>query len=232
MDSDMIYFMENKRAYRLELDRIAAMVGRIEKWFKPAFVRFMYSQPPSTTVPTAAELALMPEWRRALLPKSLEEELSEDDITDTVTKIPASAEKIRLWKTEQLKEIVHKSKVYKGREVTDDTLALASTIFRCAMCKQCYTYTTAFVHRCNYDDKFGILFEDADGCLTRRCAADALEKVVSKAFKHVTPALITGTCWGGLHLTMQPICTGIIYLIRLDETGRPWPLKWRGITRT
>ncbi|KAJ3539346.1 hypothetical protein NMY22_g4777 [Coprinellus aureogranulatus] len=165
LEAKVVPFMEDERAYQLERKRIVSMAKRIDDSLKPAFLQFVYSQPPNRIFATGAELALMPEWRDALLAKPAEETSSASDIADATAEIPASCEKIRKWKIAQLLQLLRSSKTYEGQEVTEDALYLASTIFRCTSCEECYTCSTALVHPCNYDCTFktesDIVFESA-----------------------------------------------------------------------
>lgn len=187
------------------------MAKRIEKWFKPAFLAFVFSQPPNTVAVSAKELALMPEWREALLSKPLEEDLTDDLISKAVQQIPVSCERIKKWKIEQLLNIVRKSKTYEGQEITEDVLRLASTVFRCSYCSETYTYPIALIHRCNYQDRTSLLPEVfveivnptsvkgsesslPTATITRR-PAHGQEKLVAKAFK---PERLRSRCWGDL----------------------------------
>jgi hypothetical protein len=193
LDGIVIPYMEGERAYQSEQHRKEMMVHRMHTWFKPAFLRFIFSSPTNAGIATPGEFALTPEWRKALLSKPTEEDFSADDIAEAEAQMPASWEKIRRWKTEQLMNIVRKSKTYEGQDVREDVILLASTIFRCSECQERYTYATAIIHRCNYDAKKlgvhcsekGVVFEESSGSRTLTCrAATGPERWISKFFEH------------------------------------------------
>lgn len=191
------------------------MVDRIRKWFMPTFLAFIFSQPPNTVTVSAKELALMSEWREALLTRPLEEDLTADSISKAVGLIPASCEQIRQWKTNQLLDLVRKSKTYEGQEVTEDVPSLASTIFRCGNCRRSYTHPIGLIHVCNYDphtSTFPEVFEEITNQddtknpesaprvkrLARRLA-QGQERLITKAFKRDR---LRSQDWDGLRETI------------------------------
>ena len=193
LDDIVTPYLEKERAYQLEKRCKEMMVRRMDTWFKPAYLRFIFSSPARAGIVTAAEFALTPEWRRALLSKSVEEDFSAGDIAEAETQMPAYCEKIRRWKTEQLMDVIRKSKTYEGQDVREDVVLLASTIFRCSQCRERYTYATAIIHECNYDvEKLGgygpekaVIFEETPGSGALTCrTATGPERWIFGFFDH------------------------------------------------
>ena len=79
-----------------------------------------------------------------------------------MAKLPALAEAQRQERTAQFLDVVRNSSTYSGKAVTLNTLALASTIFRCTQCDQRLTCPAALLHPCQYIDTKGFLLEVVD----------------------------------------------------------------------
>ncbi|RXW16950.1 hypothetical protein EST38_g8908 [Candolleomyces aberdarensis] len=126
---------------------------RIEKWLKPAFTEFILSQPPNEIYPNILDVALSDEWRTLLCTEPFNEDLPSSSVNSASEQIPNIAKAWRKDRIEYFLEAIRHSKAYSGREVTEDILHLASTIFRCTICQgagDVLTYPHTLAHSCNF----------------------------------------------------------------------------------
>lgn len=149
--------MEAEGVELANLEKLGALHKRINTLFTPTFSSYVFSQPPNTVVPTAAEVMLMAEWRSALCWAPWEEEPPPDMVADAVEKMPAFIKETMRTRTDYFLRIVRQSKAYAGREVIGEHLLLASTFFRCNKCgvARSKDYSRAsfpgiLAHSCNF----------------------------------------------------------------------------------
>ncbi|KAF6744238.1 hypothetical protein DFP72DRAFT_1177202 [Ephemerocybe angulata] len=147
----MIEFINTAREYNARDFRAKSVLARMDKVLKPAYAKYVFSKPPNTVVLTTAEIAMMAEWREVLCTKPLEKELTSEDTAKAVAAMDAFVTSTIAIRTEAILDLVRKSKAYEGKEVTTDTLLLASTIFKCH-CDDKSTYPAILTHSChNYN---------------------------------------------------------------------------------
>ncbi|KAJ2915164.1 hypothetical protein MD484_g5268, partial [Candolleomyces efflorescens] len=175
---------------------------RIEKWLKPAFTKFVLEQPPNEINPNILDVALSNEWRTLLCTSPFEDDLDEFLVDAASERIPEIAKAWRKDRVEHFLEAIRKSKTYLGQEVTEDTLLLASTIFRCTLCRRAgdgcrgagdvLTYPHTLVHLCHFlwegEPEFHIVPRDAEWTAPPKSASvgEGLKKKESPGF-HIVP---------------------------------------------
>ncbi|KAF6744212.1 hypothetical protein DFP72DRAFT_85972 [Ephemerocybe angulata] len=147
----MVAFMKTAREHNSRNFKAKAVLARMDNLLKPAYAKYVFSKPPNTVVLTTAEISMMPEWREVLCTKPLDKELTSEDTAKAVAAMDAFVTSTIAIRTEALLDLVRKSKAYEGKEVTTDTLLLASTIFKCH-CDDKSTYPAILTHSChNYN---------------------------------------------------------------------------------
>ncbi|RXW15572.1 hypothetical protein EST38_g10286 [Candolleomyces aberdarensis] len=144
--------MERTREARLKIDIRKLLKQRIVTWVKPAYVSFFFSQPPNTLIPTFHEVCLTEAFRTPLCTLPLDQKLSADLFESAIAQLPAFAEEWRNHRIEQVLTLVRNSPTYKATPANDITadavLPLASTIFKCADCKERLVYPSVLTHQC------------------------------------------------------------------------------------
>ncbi|KAF6757008.1 hypothetical protein DFP72DRAFT_892921 [Ephemerocybe angulata] len=147
----MVAFMKTAREHNSRNFKAKVVLARMDKLLKPAYTKYVFSKPPNTVVLTTAEITMMPEWREVLCTKPLDKELTSEDSAKAVAAMDSFVTSTIAIRTEELLDLVRKSKAYEGKEVMTDTLLLASTIFKCH-CDNKSTYPDILTHSChNYN---------------------------------------------------------------------------------
>ena len=117
------------------------------------YTAFVVSQPPKTDLPGLYEVIThIEEFRTAIENATEDAQLSADTFGGLDAVLKKFNDFARDWKAQkddELLKLVHASKVYEGKNVPENVLQLATTMFRCSNCSSTVFYPSVLVHRCN-----------------------------------------------------------------------------------
>ncbi|KAF8061649.1 hypothetical protein FPV67DRAFT_1673269 [Lyophyllum atratum] len=158
IEAPLIDFMEKTKVQRLETSRRATIRKR-GKVLSETLQKYALSQPLHTVLPSVADLAILPDFRSVIEDTPIDQLVVEDHFKQAMVDIPSIVTAWRKSKDEQLVAIM-KSNPETDTEVTEATLRLATTFFRCNHCRREITYPRVLVHRCTTTLTYSDTYED------------------------------------------------------------------------
>ncbi|TFK25813.1 hypothetical protein FA15DRAFT_668141 [Coprinopsis marcescibilis] len=143
---EMVIFMEDVRATRLEKERCQALNLRI-RLLREMYDKFVTSRPLHSILPGVADYANIPEIKAILENPNSEQPVTLADFEIGEERMVTFAQEWREARDKQLIDIVRQSSI--GGKASKEILSRATTLFHCKSCSAAVSYPRVLVHSCN-----------------------------------------------------------------------------------
>ncbi|GLB35481.1 hypothetical protein LshimejAT787_0210460 [Lyophyllum shimeji] len=142
----LVDFMERTKARHLVLDRTDAIRKRGHV-LSQILNDYAASQPLHAILPPVADIAILPSFRTIVENTPYKDKVLKSHFEQAMNELPSIVSTWRKSKDEELTAMIRGGSET-GTEVTEATLLLAATFFRCSYCAREISYPRILVHAC------------------------------------------------------------------------------------